>query len=80
MIMAEETKGDEPQAPVPVNEGEGNASTENKNEKRYKSDETSIEETFDLSKPIPRVRRPLIPRRSFLTTVAVDLCTGSCLH
>lgn len=72
--MAEETKGEEPPPAVPV-DGEGNASA-NKNEKRYKRDETPIEELFDLSKPIPRVRRGFDAAR-FCTVTDVDLCTGS---
>lgn len=65
--MAEETKGDDmPAETAPVEEAtpaveEGAEATgedgkRNGKQQRYKRDETPIEELFDLSKPIPRVR------------------------
>jgi hypothetical protein len=57
--MAEESKGDE--IPPAVEEGAEPKQEANKNGKgRGKKDDTPIEELFDLSQPIPKVREPLI--------------------
>jgi hypothetical protein len=54
--MAEEATVPVPAAPVeeaPATNGEGK---KNGVKREYKRDETPIEELFDLSKPLPRVR------------------------
>lgn len=59
--MAEETKGEEvPQEETPAPTDDSKKGEEGKNGKqRYnKRDETPIEELYDLTKPIPRVREP----------------------
>jgi hypothetical protein len=52
--MAEETK-DVPTTETPAAEGE---TKQENGKKQVKRDETPIEELFDLTKPIPRVREP----------------------
>lgn len=64
--MAEETKAEEA---TPVVEEESKDNGKN-NRREFKRDETPVEELFDLTKPIPRVREPhdfsQYPIRTFL--------------
>ena len=66
--MAEETK-DVPTTEAPAAEGE---TKQENGKKQVKRNETPIEELFDLTKPIPRVREPhdfaSIPCVGFLRT------------
>lgn len=58
--MAEESKGEEvpkeEETSPPVDEAKKAEDRKNGNKRNFKRDETPIEELFDLSKPIPRVR------------------------
>lgn len=57
--MAEETKGEElPPADTPQVEQKPQVDKNGKARRDAKKDETPVEELFDLSKPIPRVREP----------------------